>query len=96
MAEQQRREVVPEVKVTQEEFPVFQKASVTKVSEKHVSNRPINMEGGYAVIDHPDEEEDNQYGKKRTGSVETEEDEPPIRYSNESVVNEGYSLSTSN
>lgn len=59
MAEQQRREAVPEVKVTKDEFPVFQKATVTKVSEKHVSNRPFNMEGGYALINNPDEEEDN-------------------------------------
>ncbi len=54
------------------------------------------MEGGYALVNNPDDDEDNENGKKRTGSVDTEEDEPPVRYSNESLVNEGYSLSTSN
>ncbi len=51
--------MVPEAatKVVQEPVSVFQKATVAKVSEKHAANRPIIVEGGYAVINN-DEEDD--------------------------------------
>ena len=79
---------------TKVEVSVFQKAPVGKVSEKHTSNRPIIVEGGYAVINHDDEDD---RPKKRAGSVDTDEgEEPPVRFSNESVVNDVNSLSTSN
>lgn len=82
--------------INQQEVSVFQKATVAKVSEKHTPTRPIIEEGGYAIINHNEEEDDHPNEKKRTGSVDTEEEEPPVRYSNESVVNDSNSLSTSN
>ena len=57
-AQQEQREVVPEAatKVVQEPVSVFQKATVAKVSEKHTANRPIIVEGGYAVINNDEED----------------------------------------
>jgi hypothetical protein len=84
---------VPEA-ASKVEISVFQKAPVAKVSEKHTSNRPIIVESGYAVINHDDEDD---RPKIRKGSVDTEEgEEPPVRFSNESVVNDVNSLTTSN
>jgi len=53
--------VVPEAAakvIVNQEVSVFQKAAVTKVSEKHVSNRPIIVEGGFAIINHNEDEDD--------------------------------------
>ena len=45
-------------KVVHQEVSVFQKATVAKVSEKHVSNRPIIVEGGFAIINHNEDEDE--------------------------------------
>lgn len=73
------------------------------MSEKPKENKSLIDENihAYAVIDKDDYDHKgaNRQSdiKKRPGSIETVEDEQErVRYSNESVVNEGYSLETSN